>query len=628
MANYTPDKLSITKSGNTYTLDMTTRVAVDQGTANEGKVLGIGSDGMVAPVEFSGTDFTGATSSTDGTHGLVPAPEAGEESYVLGGNGEWLAPENFSAKIVEITIDPMVNGNGAYEHTTLDNRIMAGMKVVTAEFGNPAAFRSEVTFTCADGSITTTCADADGTSSIKVGVLKTVPQDPEQIHSDEYNTLNNRINAINPQASTGVFADIPFAIPAADWTLSNGVYTYVYENTLLKAQSGVDMIWNESLRTALTGDVSAEKSTGYITFTTSTAPKGELSGVIRILDNISGILPIAKGGTSGVTPKAARLNLNTPIRDIFCDFGLVSSLPQTKYDADLTADMVAFDAVFSNPAAIPTGIDVTFAAGSVTITGTLVSGAETNISFYAHEIRTVPEGTETDHETQRVADFVQVNAQSLTSAQKTQVQTNIGVDDALKYSAQTLTDAQQIQARKNTSSAASIHFTDETLLQMYNIISALPSYQTAAFEATSSAIGILTNNKIQNNSMGTIMKSSDSQYELMLKYGATNFAVVRLSDVTSSSVGTVNVNSVSEQIATIPFNNYTDVSIGNITLNSSGYYDIMSFKPSGKTVTMSLIETWTSTSPVGCFSVVANGNYIIGSANQSINGLKVRFFYK
>lgn len=34
-------------------------------------------------------DFTGATSSTAGTHGLVPAPSAGDEGKVLFGNGLW-----------------------------------------------------------------------------------------------------------------------------------------------------------------------------------------------------------------------------------------------------------------------------------------------------------------------------------------------------------------------------------------------------------------------------------------------------------------------------------------------------------------------------------------------------------
>lgn len=35
------------------------------------------------------SDMTGATSSVDGTHGLVPAPQAGDEDKVLRGDGTW-----------------------------------------------------------------------------------------------------------------------------------------------------------------------------------------------------------------------------------------------------------------------------------------------------------------------------------------------------------------------------------------------------------------------------------------------------------------------------------------------------------------------------------------------------------
>ncbi len=57
MSNYTPDKLTITKDGNTYVLDLATRVAVNQGSVNEGKVLGIGSNGTVVPVDLSDSSF-------------------------------------------------------------------------------------------------------------------------------------------------------------------------------------------------------------------------------------------------------------------------------------------------------------------------------------------------------------------------------------------------------------------------------------------------------------------------------------------------------------------------------------------------------------------------------------------
>lgn len=37
------------------------------------------------------SDFTGATSSTAGAHGLVPAPASGDDTKFLAGDGTWAA---------------------------------------------------------------------------------------------------------------------------------------------------------------------------------------------------------------------------------------------------------------------------------------------------------------------------------------------------------------------------------------------------------------------------------------------------------------------------------------------------------------------------------------------------------
>ena len=246
----------------------------------------------------------------------------------------------------------------------------------------------------------------------------------------EISSLSARIDALDPESGVAIFTDLSFSIATTDWTLANSVYTAVVTNaTLLTQNAGVQVFYNSTLRSALTGDIYVDKATGTVTFTTLSEPKGTLTGFIRIIDSISGITPVSRGGTGGSTPKLARANLNVPIRDIPVNFGTVSSLPQTVYDADLTASMVAFDCVFGNPAAIPSGIDVTFATGSVTIAGTLVSGASTTIKFWAHEERTAVEGSSSGDES-HITDFVSVNAQSLTNIQKSQVRTNIGLGDS------------------------------------------------------------------------------------------------------------------------------------------------------------------------------------------------------
>lgn len=246
--------------------------------------------------------------------------------------------------------------------------------------------------------------------------------------------LTARIDALDPESDTPVYSDFTFSIAVADWTLANGVYTARVNNTvLLTENAGIQVFYDASLRTGLTGDIFADKYTGYVIFTTTLEPVGPISGIIRVLDSVSGMLSVAKGGTGAATPKKARENLNTPIRDIPVDFGTVSSLPQTIYDADITANMVAFDAVFGNPAAVPDGIDVTFAAGSVTISGTMVSGQETTIKFLCHEKRTAVEGTESGSAEPRVNEFVHVGAQTLTAEQQAQIRTNLGAASASDF---------------------------------------------------------------------------------------------------------------------------------------------------------------------------------------------------
>lgn len=65
-------------------------------------------------------DFTGATSSTAGAHGLVPAPSAGDEGRVLFGNGTWGAlinspdelPVLFDERGTEYQVGWYVNSSG------------------------------------------------------------------------------------------------------------------------------------------------------------------------------------------------------------------------------------------------------------------------------------------------------------------------------------------------------------------------------------------------------------------------------------------------------------------------------------------------------------------------------------
>lgn len=76
-------------------------------------------------------DFTGATASTAGAHGLVPAPSAGDEGKVLFGNGAWgalpsvdysvLSNEAFIFSTTEKAVGQWKNGKLLYAKTVSGN---------------------------------------------------------------------------------------------------------------------------------------------------------------------------------------------------------------------------------------------------------------------------------------------------------------------------------------------------------------------------------------------------------------------------------------------------------------------------------------------------------------------------
>ena len=88
--------------GTTYTAGNGISLANDTITAKLGTGLSFDENGNIQATGGGTTynDFTGATASTDGVHGLVPAPLAGEEDYFLKGDGTWdtlTAEANISA---------------------------------------------------------------------------------------------------------------------------------------------------------------------------------------------------------------------------------------------------------------------------------------------------------------------------------------------------------------------------------------------------------------------------------------------------------------------------------------------------------------------------------------------------
>lgn len=105
-------------------------------------------------------------------------------------------------KPITITLDPVTNANGAYTHTTTNNKIAEEMKPIALEVGTPEVFSAPIIVSTSDGSATITCSNAHGTSTITVTFVHTWPIDggediPERVTSTEFDILADRIGALS-----------------------------------------------------------------------------------------------------------------------------------------------------------------------------------------------------------------------------------------------------------------------------------------------------------------------------------------------------------------------------------------------------------------------------------------------
>lgn len=104
-------------------------------------------------------------------------------------------------KPLTVTLDTMTNADGAYSHTTSDDRITEDMKPVTLEVGTPECFYAPVVVTTGSGTATVTCEDAHGNSTITVTFVKTSPVEggedyPPAVTSTEFDILADRIGSL------------------------------------------------------------------------------------------------------------------------------------------------------------------------------------------------------------------------------------------------------------------------------------------------------------------------------------------------------------------------------------------------------------------------------------------------
>lgn len=172
--------------------DISGKVDKNQGAANAGKALGINSEGQVVPVPFSGEDFTGATPSSPGEHGYVPAPQTTDTEKFLCGDGTWA--DVAGGKLVTFELDEVTGTGGSYGHITYISSVSQNMKPVLIEVSNPDAFLDTITVSCMDGGITLSCDNVNGSSTVTVSCL--FKANPDSITSSEFDVLANRIGTL------------------------------------------------------------------------------------------------------------------------------------------------------------------------------------------------------------------------------------------------------------------------------------------------------------------------------------------------------------------------------------------------------------------------------------------------
>lgn len=115
----------------------------------------------------------------------------------------------------------------------------------------------------------------------------------------------------NVEAPASVFQDFQFSIAQNAWTVVDAAYQAEVSNVNITATSGIWVFYDASYQSYAQAAITAEvySSGGKAIFRTATQPTGAIGGYIRVIDSISGIIPIERGGTAANTLAGAQSNL-------------------------------------------------------------------------------------------------------------------------------------------------------------------------------------------------------------------------------------------------------------------------------------------------------------------------------
>lgn len=127
-----------------YSATSTTEFIEDVYTIQEKLTAGSNisiSGNTISATDTTYSDFTGASSSTAGSAGLVPAPAAGDDTKFLSGDGTWSEPSNvlhlytsgITTSSFQLTTDTMLTQPIAY--SDIVSAFMSGKSVIIHDIG-------------------------------------------------------------------------------------------------------------------------------------------------------------------------------------------------------------------------------------------------------------------------------------------------------------------------------------------------------------------------------------------------------------------------------------------------------------------------------------------------------------
>lgn len=259
-------------------------------------------------------NMAGATASTAGLAGLVPAPAAGDQDKVLYGDGTWQTPGGGTLRVVPFSIGvaSWTLANGVYS-CTVSSAYVTSTSVEFIEYDS--SYRTAVR-----GDVNATKATGGG------GVVFTTDVLPVATLSGEirvFDSDDGKVAIVTQMTALPTMREVPFTITASQWALNaDNLYEAVFTTAYVTATSHDFVEFDESIENATDGiKVSKAESSGSVVgmkFLSRRIPAGSISGTITPLDNADGkiavalestVMPIANGGTGANTLAGAKSNL-------------------------------------------------------------------------------------------------------------------------------------------------------------------------------------------------------------------------------------------------------------------------------------------------------------------------------